>query len=99
MDVHPTSLEWKTELTGVQFGSDPEAQWGYKETYAVYDSSVQCVYYPEEAWNWFSDEILDYTTGWYNDAMYGPVTSCDNVNLLPTIWFMLKGKDGSNYWV
>lgn len=98
MDVASDSAEWKTLMVGTQFGDDVEAAWGYKDTYAIYDSSVQCVYFPENEWAWFSNEILSKTTGWYNDDTYGPVASCDNVDLMPTILFMLRGKDGNDYW-
>ena len=41
---------------------------------------------------------MKYSTGWYTDDQYGPVMSCDDVDLMPTVMIMLKGDDGNDYW-
>lgn len=45
-----------------------------------------------------TEAILDYSTGWYNDSEYGKVTSCDEVDLLPKVYFLITGDDNKDYW-
>lgn len=99
MSIVSDSMYWETQIVGIQFGSDDaDDKWAYKDTYVKYDSGVQCVYVPEDDYSWYVDSILNYSTGWYSDSQYGSVTSCDEVDIMPTIHFMLKGNDGNDYW-
>ena len=59
---------------------------------------MSCVYVPKDTHGWFTDQVLSYSTGWYYDDQWGKVTSCDEVDHLPTVRFLLKGKDGNDYW-
>jgi len=53
---------------------------------------------PQDDYEWFSETILEFTTGWYRDTQYGPVTSCDEKDLMPKVHLLLKGKDDKDYW-
>ena len=56
------------------------------------------MYVPSADYEWFSETILQFTTGWYNDSQYGPVTSCDEEDLMKKVYFLLKGADDKDYW-
>ena len=44
---------WETQLTGIKFGFDDKDLWGFEDTYARFDSGVQCMYVPEADYSWF----------------------------------------------
>ena len=91
-------MYWESQLTGIKFGDDEKNEWGFLDTYAKFDSGVQCVYVPQVDYDFYAGLILNDSTGWFNDSKEGPTVSCDDKDLMPTVKFMFRGSDGKDYW-
>ena len=53
LKVESSNYNWKTQIKGVDFSDGNK--WGFKNTYAEWNTNASCVYAPKDQYDWFSE--------------------------------------------
>ena len=99
LGVKPNNYYWELKLKGVRFSTNIEDEWGFVDTTARISTSEQCITAPSNHFKLMRDGVMKYSTGYYEDPVYGLVVDCYEETWMKDLEILVEGYDGSGaYW-
>ena len=73
---------WTAPLDGIRFGGTVSGSYALNGAEVSIDTGRQCLYVPSENYEFIYNNLLDYSTGYYNTADGETVVDCgDSLNM------------------
>lgn len=89
-----TGFYWKTTLDGIRFGGTVSGAYGLTDATISVDTGVQCLYVPEDTYEFVHETLLNYSTGYYMTTDGETVVDCGDTQNMQNIQLLVNG-----YWI